>query len=324
MEKEINNIQNKDADINREENLKSKVLELIERDKIRPTKKVYFSIKDKSLWSLMLISILICSAAFSVMIYSFTNSEADFYQMTHDNFLDFILNITPYLWIIVFIMFAIVGYENFKHTNKGYKYSFTVIIVFGLVVNVIFGLILHYVGVSKIIDQDLSSDNTFIRSSDSIRRMSWSHPENGILSGEVVSFTDGSSTFVLKDFNGNLWVVSTSYIPKVSMDLISTSSEIRVIGVSQNVYFPSIATSSLLISTTSSATSHASTTPYIGSVVACYILPWNTEGYISGISKIKGYLVNENDAERNISNMRNNSCRAIKSYNIIRQMVELK
>jgi len=267
MEKQINNIQNnKDAGFkyeektNHEENLKSKVLELIEKDKIKPTKKMYFSIKDKTLWSLMLISILICSAAFSVMIYSFTNSEAEFYQMTHDSFLDFVLNITPYLWILVFAMFAIVGYENFKHTNKGYKYSFTVIIVFGLVVNMIFGLILHYAGVSKLIDQDLSSDNAFIRSSDSIRRMNWSHPEKGILSGDVVSFSNGSSTFVLKDFNGNLWVVSTNYIPQVSLGLISTSSEIRVIGVSQNVYFPSTTATSSIIGSATNSTMRVSAT----------------------------------------------------------------
>ena len=134
MENQINNKQNTDVKTNHEEDLKSKVLELIERDKIKPKTKLYFSIKDKTLWSLMLISILICSAAFSVMIFSFTNSELEFYQMTHDNFMDFVLSIMPYLWIVVFVMFAIVGYENFKHTNKGYKYSFIVIIIFGLII----------------------------------------------------------------------------------------------------------------------------------------------------------------------------------------------
>jgi hypothetical protein len=245
------------------------------------------------------------------MIFSFTNSELGFYQMTHDNLMDFVLSIMPYLWIIVFVMFAIVGYENFKHTNKGYKHSFTFIIIFGLIINLLFGLVFHYVGLSKIIDQDLSSDRIFIKSSDSLRKGNWNQPERGILSGEVYSI-NGSSSFVLRDFNGNLWVVSSNYIPDVSINLISTSSEIRIIGVSQNVYFPSMASST------------ASTTPYIGSVIACYILPWNTEGYISNISKIKWYLVNADDDERNISDKRNKDCRALKSYSIIKNMVESK
>lgn len=315
MENQINNIQNKETEISRDENLKSKIFELIERDKIKPKTRLYFSIKDKTLWSLMLVSILICSVAFSVMIYSFTNSESGFYQMTHDNFMDFVLNIMPYLWIVVFIMFAIVGYENFKHTNKGYKHSFTFIIVFGLIINLLFGLILHCIGISKIVDQDLSSDSVFIKSSDSLRKGIWNQPERGILSGEVVSSVNGSSTFILRDFNGNLWVVSSNYIPDVSMNLISASSEIRVVGVSQNVFFPSVASSTGI---------NSSTTPYIGSVIACYILPWNTEGYISGISQIKGYLIDADVDERNISDKRNNDCRTIKSYNIIRSMVESK
>jgi hypothetical protein len=311
MENQINNKQNIDV----KEDLKSKVLELIERDKIKPTTKLYFSIKDKTLWSLMLISILICSISFSVMIFSFTNSEAGFYQLTHDNFMDFVLSVMPYLWIVVFVMFAIVGYENFKHTNKGYKYSFTFIIIFGLIVNMLFGLIIHYAGLSKIIDQDVSADSIFIKSSESLKKEIWNQPERGIISGNVVSIIDGSSTFVLKDFNNNLWVVSSQNIPGVSMSLISTSSEIRVIGVSQNVYFPSIERPSDV---------NASTTPYMGSVIACYILPWNKEGYISNISKIKWYLVNSDDSERNISDKRNKNCRALKSYSIIKNMVESK
>jgi hypothetical protein len=316
MENQINNNQNKTAGVVPEENLKSKVLELIEKEKIKPTTKLYFSIKDKTLWSLLLISILIGSAACSVMIFSFTNSEAGFYRVTHDSFLGFMFYMTPYLWVFVFLVFALIGYENFKHTNNGYKYSFGFIILVGLILNLIFGFILHTFGVAKLIDQNLSSDSIFIaNSSDSLRKMSWNQPDNGILSGEVTSYSDGSSTFVLRDFNGKLWMVSSVYIPKVSLDLISTSSQIRVIGVKQNVYFPA---------TSSPVGLDASTTPYIGSVVACYVFPWDTDDYISGISKIKGSLVTANDSERNISDTRNNNCKAIKSYNIIRSMVELK
>ena len=302
------------------ENLKSKVLDLIEREKIKPKTRLYFSVKDKALWSLLLISMIFGSIACSVMIFSFTNSEFGFYDMTNDSFIDFLFRVTPYLWVILFVVFGLIGYENFKHTNKGYRYSFGFIVVVGLVINIVLGIILHSFGVSKIIDHDFSSDSMFIRSSDSLRQDSWNQPDRGILSGQVISY--GSTTFVLKDFNGNLWTVSSAYIPDVSLDLISTSSEVRVIGVKQDVYFPlasSSATSSGLV-----VAGGASTTPYIGSVVACYILPWNTEDYVSGIAEIKGYLVNASGTERNISDKRNNNCRAIKSYNIIRSMVELK
>lgn len=308
----MNNNQNNTKD-SREENLKLKVLDLIEREKIKPTTRLYFSVKDKALWSLLLISMIFGSVACSVMIFAFTNSEFGFYEMTNDSFFDFILNFTPYFWITLFVVFGMIGYENFKHTNKGYRYSFGAIVVVGLVINIILGVILHSLGISRMIDRDLSSDVIFTKSSDTLRRESWNHPDEGVLSGQIMSISNKNGTFILKDFNGDLWTISSVYIPNISLNLISTSSEVRVIGVKQNVYFPA-----------GTVKNNASTTPYMGSVVACYVLPWNTDEYISGISKIKGYLNNENSDERNISDKRNNDCKAIKSYNIIRGMVELK
>ncbi len=43
MENQINNKQNKEVEVHSEENLKSKVLEIIESGKIKPTTRLYFS-----------------------------------------------------------------------------------------------------------------------------------------------------------------------------------------------------------------------------------------------------------------------------------------
>lgn len=326
MEKQINTKQNedgnKDGKTNHEENLKSKVFDLIERDKIKPKSKLYFVIKDKAFWSLFVLSVIIGSIAVSVMIFSFTNSESDIYEVTHDGLVDFVLEITPYMWFLLFATFAFVGYENIRHTDKGYKYSFGIVLLSSLVLNIAGGITLHELGLSKIIDQDISANNMFVKSSDFNRRMRWNQPDRGILSGEVVSFSSSSSTFILRDFNGSLWVVSYNYIPKISQDLISTSSEIRIIGVSQKFGIPSTSGTSSVIAVVQESSSTASQNT--GSVVACYILPWNTNEYSSGISKIKESLINTNNSERNISDKRNNNCRTVKAYNIIREMVESK
>jgi len=327
MENQINNQQNKDAkNMQNEENLKSKVLELIDRGKIKPKTKIYFSIKDKAFWSLVLVCTFIGSIAVSIIIFSFTNSESEFYQMTSDSYLNFILQIIPYLWVLVFVTFAIIGYENFKHTNKGYKYSFWLIVLAGLVINIIFGIVLHSFGVSKIIDQNLHYNNVFFRSSDSLKRVNWDQPERGVLSGEVVSTVAGTSTFILRDFNGDMWAVSSEYVPEVSKDLISTSSEVRVIGIIGTDFTSSTITllPTSAPTTVSSSTMSRPTNISIRKVTACYILPWDSDDYVTGISKIKGSLNKDDLTERNISNKRNNSCRTVKSYNIIREMVELK
>ena len=158
---------------------------------------------------------------------------------------------------------------------------------------------MYYLGVSKIIDQDFSADNILIRSSDLSRQKIWDQPDRGVLSGQIVSVANDGSSFVLKDFNNNLWTIASDYVPDTTLNIITVSSTIRVIGVQKDV---------------SSSTKI---------MVACYVLPWEQDKYASGILSIKTSLMNADDYERNISEKRNNNCRVVKPYKIIQKMVEL-
>lgn len=347
MEHKIDIQQNKiNKDMKDEDNdLKSKIFDLIEKDKIKPTSKLYFSLKDKAFWSLFALSILIGSIAFSVVIFNFTNSETGLYQATNDSFIDFILEMTPYIWIFLFTAFAFIGYENFRYTKKGYKYSFYLVLVASLVLNIIGGMILHYVGVSKMIDEDFPS-GYIISSSDFSRRIIWNQPNRGILSGEVVSVQASGTSFVLRDFDNNLWMIDSYYVPDVSIYLISTSSQVRVIGIIGGLLASSSSSKSLSdqssrqsvipkagSSTNSFIKSPYSSLPFASSsmlssstpvfrVEACYILPWGPNEYTAKLSDVRDYVINANDHERNISVERNSNCKAVRSYNIIKEMVE--
>ncbi|MEI6041954.1 MAG: hypothetical protein WCQ00_00050 [bacterium] len=304
MEHKIKTQINSNTYTKKDENLEAKVLGLIEKNKIKPTSKYYFSARNKAFWSLFVLSLIIGSIAFSVMIFTFTNSESEIYEITHDSIIEFILEMTPYIWIVLFATFAFLGYENYRHTNKGYKYSFSIVLLFGLVANIAGGVALHEFGISRLIDENITTNNMFIRSSDFTRRQAWNQPDKGVLSGEVISFSDGSSTFVLKDFTGNLWTISSDYIPDVSLDLISTSSQIRVVGITSG---NGIASSSMT-----------------RVMSACYVLPWDSAKYAPAVADIREHLKNSDKNERNISDQRNNKCKAMKSYNIINSMVQLK
>ena len=296
MEYKINKKENNKDEIF---DIKNKVFELIDKEKIRPTSKAYFSIKDKAFWSLFVLSILIGSVAFSVMIFALTSSEFDLYNITHDSVLDFMLVMTPYLWVLIFATFAIVGYENLRHTKNGYKYPLGLIIVVSLSINIAGGLTLHYFGMSKVIDEQMSFDRPLFRSIKDSKRLDWNQPDRGIISGEVISFNENDSTFVLKDFNGKTWTISSEYIPEVNLDSISVSSNVRVVGNFDGVKSNGIA-------------------------VACYVLPWDKDEYSSNINSVKSYFMDTDDYERNISIERNNRCKAIKPYNIIKELINEK
>ena len=296
MEHKINKQEN-----NNDNTIKMKVLDLIENDKIKQTSKLYFSIKDSTFWLLCFISIILGSVAFSVIIFNFANSEAELYQMTSDSLFDFILDMTPYLWIFLFTAFAFIGYENFRYTSKGYRYSFYFILVMSLTLSVTGGVILHLVGVSEYVDKNMIPEGYIIKTSDGSRGTLWNQPQRGILSGEIIGVTASGTSFILKDFNNNIWTIDSVYVPDVNLYLISTSSKVRVVGFVQ--------------------APNSTSSPY---VEACYIFPWDRNEYVSKTNDLKKYLNNADEHERNISIRRNNDCKAVRPYNIIKQMVEVR
>ena len=101
MEHKIKTQINSNTYTKKDENLEAKVLGLIEKNKIKPTSKYYFSARNKAFWSLFVLSLIIGSIAFSVMIFTFTNSESEIYEITHDSIIEFILEMTPYIWIVL-------------------------------------------------------------------------------------------------------------------------------------------------------------------------------------------------------------------------------
>ena len=275
-----------------EHDLKTKVLEHIEKDHIKQRSKTYFSVKDKTFWVLGLVSVIIGSIAISVMIFVFNNSESDIYLITHDSFTDFLLSITPYIWIIVFAIFILVGYENFKHTNSGYKYSFGVVVFVSLIFNIVGGLILHTIGISEFIDRNVSFNTTMFKSFNDTRKDIWNRPERGVISGIIVSVDDDSSVFTIKDNNDKTWVIVSDLVPDIDLDLISTSSMVRLIGIRRGE-----------------------------SIIACYILPWQIDEYKQRISDIGNYMIIADDYERKLSVERNKECKSIKPYTVIQNMV---
>ena len=138
------------------ENLSKKIIEKIKEEHIQPKPKWQFSLKAYLVWLLSALSLFIGSLAFSVVLYLIINNDWDVYVHITDNLIKFTILSLPYLWIVLLLLFVIISYYNFKHTKKGYKYHFYIILLSSILLSIIFGSLLYSIGVGRALDNILA------------------------------------------------------------------------------------------------------------------------------------------------------------------------
>jgi hypothetical protein len=140
----------------------------------------------------------------------------------------------PYLWIIMFLLFILIARISITHTQKGYQYRIHSVIVVSVLLSIVFGSILNFIGVSKITNESLSEFPVYHYVTYDARD-AYTRPILGRLAGIIVSIQDNNN-FTLQDFNGRIWQIhlgttTNSFIPEASstvrmLGLLETSSKI--------------------------------------------------------------------------------------------------
>jgi hypothetical protein len=211
-----------------------KILEKIKEEKIKPTPKWHFLLKNYFIWAAFAISVLIGSLSFSVILYILTDSNWDIYKYLDKNFAEYLLLSLPYFWILFIIGFILLSYYNYKHTKKGYKYASYLVIILSVVISFVFGGTLFAFGLGEKIDQALSNNIPYYQQKiieNKIER--WHHPEKGLLIGTVEEAISDEEVIV-KDFENKEWLVKLEEkIPKEIMEQ-RINKEIRMIGEKEN------------------------------------------------------------------------------------------
>lgn len=213
------------------DDLPDKILERIEKEHVKQVPGWWFKTKNILFWVLWIIFVVGGgSLAVSAMAFHTRFAGWDSYLITHDSLLSFILDTFPYIWLLILVIFLVIGYENIKNTKTGYKYTFSLITGISLISCLIGGFILYTTGLGRIADEDIGSRLPFGHSAMERQGEFWSKPNEGLLFGEIVSINEENSTFVLKDKNKTEWTVNTSQLSETDKVTIQSSSNIRLIG----------------------------------------------------------------------------------------------
>lgn len=214
-------------------NIKDSVLERLENEGVSPRSRIFWACQEYVIWSLWALTILV--GAISVAVVTFASMHAGYalYEVTHESFLTFAIEVLPYIWLIVFIMMSMLAYYNMRHTKNGYKYPFTHIILSSVGFSILGGFVLHYAGVGYYLDTYLGRNSSMYQSQEKMELRMWQVPEDGRLVGVYESEIKGSLVR-FNDIEGREWSLDTVDLKARDLEVLTTGKKVRVLGLVAN------------------------------------------------------------------------------------------
>jgi len=200
-------------------------LQRIRESGIKPISKSVFNIKRVLFWALVGFSIIVGAISFSVILSILYNNDWDLFN---EFGFGFIFKTLPYFWFVFIILLTIFGEFYYRRTALGYRHRTIMIISIYMIVTVIFGSLLHFVGVGCNIEESISENvpiyKIFMFDEDKF----WSNSKEGLISGQIILVNDKAISIV--DFNNNLWIVNIENAVILNKAQIKEGEFIKIIG----------------------------------------------------------------------------------------------
>lgn len=212
--------------------LKDTLFARIEREKVCPRPKYLFWGKECSFWVLWLVAVVVGALAFAVTMLVMLHGQYALYEATHENFITFMVDVLPYLWIFILGLVTIAAVYNMRHTKHGYRYPVWMLIASSVVLSFAGGSALHYFGLGYRLDEIMGKHLAVYMSQEKIEREMWQVPEKGRLVGRLVYTTlSPTTTVVFEDAAGERWRIEMADLSPADMELVASKKTVRLLGM---------------------------------------------------------------------------------------------
>lgn len=211
-------------------NLSDKILKRIQKEKIKPTPRWEFIMKDTFFWVAFVISVIVGGLSFSIIFNTLLNNDWDLYMQLSGSLAKFIVITLPYFWLVIFGVFIVIAYLNINKTKKAYKYSLQMIILGVLVASFLLGITFYNLGLASSLNKGLINRLPMYRKVLNPGEELWRRPNGGFLSGEIESLEE--SILKLKDQNGEIWevVLSKDILELIPEFILKDGFRVKIIG----------------------------------------------------------------------------------------------
>ena len=205
-----------------------KLIQTIQERDIRQVPKSWFVLRKVLIWSAFSVSVLLGAAAFSVILFCIQQTDFNLIAHLRHSRLELFLGLLPFFWLFTLAAFLVFAMFRLKHTPRGYKFSASRLVTYNASLSVVLGALFFLAGAGRRLEQTFDIRIDLYESMQEKKVRIWSMPEQGFLSGSIISVAD--STFLMRDFQGNQWLVNygKAFIPPVIS--LETGEQIKLIG----------------------------------------------------------------------------------------------
>ena len=210
---------------------KSSVMSRIECGEVCPRSRRFFQTRECFVWALWALSVVVGALAVAVTLFVFTHRQYAIYEATHDNFFTFMVEVLPFVWIIVFALMVGVGVYNLRHTKRGYRYPLWQIFLSSMVLSLAGGAALQLFGLGYATDHMLGERMGMYDSQNKIEKRMWQNPNEGRLAGTAEeSFVPPATLLAFRDIEGDLWQVVLKDLEDTELSLLDAKQPVRMLG----------------------------------------------------------------------------------------------
>ena len=191
-------------------NISEEVFKKLKEENIKPRPYWHFVMKNYFIWMLFVISIILGSLAFSMILFMIRQLDWDIYRYLGESFLKTFFISLPYLWVLFLLLFVGVAYYNFLHTKRGYRFRFISIFLISLTLSTLFGTGLYYNGFSEKIENVFFEKIPYYSKMVYTCEKQWMQPRKGLLAGIIKEIELSKNSIKLMDLNDQHWQIDTS------------------------------------------------------------------------------------------------------------------
>jgi len=151
----------------------------------------------------------------------------DIYARFSNQPLIFFFLVFPYIWLILFIVFAILLYRGLKRFRYAYRHHLVVIFSSAIIMVIALSIFLSFSSLGNSIENYLA-DNFLAYAKVNNMRSVWSSPEKGLFSGEIKNYNP--PILDILDFTGKSWQININKAIIGEMVDLEVGQKVKIIG----------------------------------------------------------------------------------------------
>ncbi|MBU0577944.1 hypothetical protein KJ742_03290 [Patescibacteria group bacterium] len=186
--------------------LSKSILGTIKKNKIQPRSRWQFVLLHVLLWVALATSVVLGSLAISVILRVITGVDWEIVRYVGNGAIHSFMLVLPYIWIAILGLIMFLATMLFEKTKKGYRYSPVMVVITSVVISLLFGSGLYFVGVGHSVDTALAESIPPYATWKEKRDGAMVVPDRGALVGRIINLMSDEQIMMI-DFKGTKWTV---------------------------------------------------------------------------------------------------------------------